>query len=173
MRSTVQRFSSDFTGSVKYSTSCPSRRDSPCAARRAMPMSFGLSDSGSRGREAIGHNHCFVFCSPRVRLPGPAVKGRSGGGNWTYVPCAISGVVPIRSRREQSAFVEHSSPGAPHNVVFVVWADGKLLCRVLRLERRGREPLEGSVKGVVVLGGARTPLASPERLRTKALEVSH
>jgi len=31
---------------------------------------------------------------------------------------------------------------------------------------------EGSVKGIVVLGGARAPLVLPERLRTKALEIS-
>jgi hypothetical protein len=31
---------------------------------------------------------------------------------------------------------------------------------------------EGSVKGIVVLGGAKAPLALPERLRTKTLEIS-
>ena len=31
---------------------------------------------------------------------------------------------------------------------------------------------EGSVKGIVVLGGAAAPLGLPERLRTKALEIS-
>jgi hypothetical protein len=31
---------------------------------------------------------------------------------------------------------------------------------------------EGVVKGVVVLGGAQAPLASPEKLRTKTLEIS-
>ena len=31
---------------------------------------------------------------------------------------------------------------------------------------------EGSVKGIVILGGAKAPLVSPERLRTKTLEIS-
>jgi hypothetical protein len=31
---------------------------------------------------------------------------------------------------------------------------------------------EGSVKGILILGGARAPLGSPERLRTKTLEIS-
>jgi hypothetical protein len=31
---------------------------------------------------------------------------------------------------------------------------------------------EGSVKGIVFLGGASAPLALPERLRTKTLEIS-
>jgi hypothetical protein len=31
---------------------------------------------------------------------------------------------------------------------------------------------EDSAKGIVILGGAIAPLALPERLRTKALEIS-
>jgi hypothetical protein len=31
---------------------------------------------------------------------------------------------------------------------------------------------EGSVKGIVILGGAQAPPGLPERLRTKALEIS-
>jgi hypothetical protein len=31
---------------------------------------------------------------------------------------------------------------------------------------------EGAVKGIVVLGGAKAPLGLPERLRTKAPEIS-
>src|ERR1700733_3948944 len=66
----TQRFSNDLDGSVKYSTSCPSRRDSPSEAMRAMPTSRDLSDSGSRGREAIR----FALCSPIVTRQNRAVK---------------------------------------------------------------------------------------------------
>jgi hypothetical protein len=31
---------------------------------------------------------------------------------------------------------------------------------------------EGSVKDIIILGSAGAPLCSPERLRTKALEIS-
>src|SRR5579864_8581288 len=50
MRVPVQRFSSERTGSVKYSTSCPWRTLSPCVASRAMPTNRG-PESGSKGRE--------------------------------------------------------------------------------------------------------------------------
>src|SRR5258708_11958953 len=52
MRDPLHRFSSDRTGNVKYSTSCPCRTLSPCAASRAMPTSRG-PESGSKGREDI------------------------------------------------------------------------------------------------------------------------
>src|SRR5512146_2276894 len=62
MRGTLQRLSSERTGRVKNSTSWPGWRNSPWAARRAMPTrGLGASD-GSRGREAIGS---FAFCSPQ------------------------------------------------------------------------------------------------------------
>src|SRR5271169_6398985 len=51
MRAEVQRLSSDFTGRVKYSTSCPSAMDSPSAARRAIPTRRG-PDGASKGRES-------------------------------------------------------------------------------------------------------------------------
>ena len=38
------------------------------------------------------------------------------------------------------------------------------------LSRVPLDKSEGSVKGTPLLGGARAPLISPERLRTKALE---
>jgi hypothetical protein len=44
-----------------------------------------------------------------------------------------------------------------------------------QLQNYGRVPLdknEGGVNGIVVLGSAETPLFSPERLRTKTLEIS-
>src|SRR5438309_6010455 len=56
----TQRFSKDLLGSVKYSTLCPSRRDSPSAASRAMPINCGLSEEGSKGREDM--------YSPFIRL---------------------------------------------------------------------------------------------------------
>src|SRR5581483_48337 len=72
MRSTVQRFSSERTGRVKYSTSCPWRRDSPSAASRAIPTSLG-EVFGSRGREAMGAQ-IFAICSPILREEKRAVK---------------------------------------------------------------------------------------------------
>src|SRR5580698_6505975 len=74
MRTPVQRLSSDRTGSVKYSTSCPCRSDSPSEARRAMPMSLGL-DSGKMGREAIDR---FAFYSPYSITPSFASQGCFG-----------------------------------------------------------------------------------------------
>src|ERR1700730_16172574 len=59
MRTPVQRLSRERTGRVKYSTSCPWRRDSPSAANRAMPISLDAG-SGKRGRVAIRR---FAFCS--------------------------------------------------------------------------------------------------------------
>ena len=41
--------------------------------------------------------------------------------------------------------------------------------------KHSRVPLdksEGSVKGIVILGGASSTAAAPERLRTKTLEIS-
>src|SRR5579872_137291 len=52
-RRLIQRFSRDFEGRVKYSTLWPPRKDSPSAARRAMPISRGLSPIGSKGRGAM------------------------------------------------------------------------------------------------------------------------
>src|ERR1700722_39517 len=83
----THRFSSDLDARVKYSTSCPSRRDAPSDAKRAIPISLGLSEGASKGREVIEY-------SPFVRLqyafPGKLVKrgksgrngrsGRDGGG---------------------------------------------------------------------------------------------
>jgi hypothetical protein len=60
--------------------------------------------------------------------------------------------------------------GGPHNALFVVWGFYQSLQRTQR-----RVPLdknEGGVNGIVVLGSAETPLFSPERLRTKTLEIS-
>src|SRR5579885_3230010 len=78
MCSTVQRFSSERTGRVKYSTSCPWRRDSPSAASRAIPFSLG-EEFGSRGREAMG-THIFAICSPIAREEKRAVKVLQRGG---------------------------------------------------------------------------------------------
>ena len=39
-------------------------------------------------------------------------------------------------------------------------------------ERVALDKSEGSVKGIVVLGGASSTAAAPERLRTKTLEIS-
>ena len=44
--------------------------------------------------------------------------------------------------------------------------------RRLSLGRVALDKSEVSVKGVVLLGSAPAPLASPERLRTKTLEIS-
>src|ERR1700722_11408804 len=78
----THRFSSDLDARVKYSTSCPSRRDAPSDAKRAIPISLGLSEGASKGREVIEY-------SPFVRLqyafPGKLVKrGKSGrnGRSW-------------------------------------------------------------------------------------------
>src|SRR5580700_6343702 len=66
----TQRFSSDLAGRVKYSTWWPSRRDSPSAARRAMPTRRGwslsgrLSGSESRGREDIEFLLLFAYNRP-------------------------------------------------------------------------------------------------------------
>src|ERR1700684_1747598 len=57
-RRLVQRFSRDFAGSVKYSTLCPARRDSPCEASRAMPTSGDFSGSGNKGRDGTA---CIRF----------------------------------------------------------------------------------------------------------------
>src|SRR5436305_8398223 len=63
----MQRLSSDFEGNVKYSTSCPSRIDSPSAASRAMPTSRGFSETGSKGREAIILRLLFAHDIPRTK----------------------------------------------------------------------------------------------------------
>src|SRR4029077_5869669 len=73
LRLLTTRFSSDRVGRVKYSMLCPSRIDSPCAARRAMPMSLGLSESGRRGKVDI-----FAFCSPIVVATGGRCQEREG-----------------------------------------------------------------------------------------------
>src|SRR5579863_768711 len=52
----TQRFSSDLAGRVKYSTLCPSRRDSPSEARRAMPTRWGLSGRGNKGRDSMTYS---------------------------------------------------------------------------------------------------------------------
>src|SRR5271170_286044 len=58
LRPLTTRLSSDRVPSVKYSTLCPSRSDSPAAAMRAMPINFGEdSISGSSGSEVIGRTH--------------------------------------------------------------------------------------------------------------------
>src|SRR5436853_3019431 len=64
MRADVDRFSSERTGRVKYSTLWLSRSDSPSAASRAIPTSLGSSESGSRGREAMAG----ILYSPFIRL---------------------------------------------------------------------------------------------------------
>src|SRR5580692_7532959 len=68
-RPLTQRFSSDFAGRVKYSTLCPSRRDSPSDASRAMPTSGDLAGSANKGRLGI-----FAFCSPTINLKTALVK---------------------------------------------------------------------------------------------------
>src|SRR5258708_33771637 len=53
----MQRLSKEREGSVKYSTWCPSRSNSPCEASRAMPINCGLSPRmGRRGRESIEYS---------------------------------------------------------------------------------------------------------------------
>src|SRR5258708_8633899 len=74
-RPLVQRFSRDFAGRVKYSTLCPSRRDSPSEARRAMPTSGDFPGSANSGKLDI-----FVFCSPIIRRRNAAVKSGWGEG---------------------------------------------------------------------------------------------
>src|SRR6476659_990590 len=64
MRVPVQRLRIDLAGRVKYSILCPSRRNWPWEARRAMPINFG-SGGGSRGNEPIRY-------SPFVRYARPA-----------------------------------------------------------------------------------------------------
>src|SRR6185436_12142271 len=64
-RSLEQRLRRDFTGRVKYSTSCPCRTLSPCEASRAMPTRR-VPESGSKGREDIT---IFAFSSPIIALP--------------------------------------------------------------------------------------------------------
>src|SRR4029077_7042612 len=76
LRLLTTRFSSDRVGRVKYSMLCPSRIDSPCAARRAMPMSLGLSESGGRGKVDI-----FAFCSPIVTATGGRCQEGKGIGD--------------------------------------------------------------------------------------------
>src|SRR5216683_8398967 len=74
MRTPVQRLSRERAGRVKYSTSCPWRRDSPSEASRAMPMCLG-EDSGRRGRVAMV---IFAFCSPMIAGDGGARQGVGG-----------------------------------------------------------------------------------------------
>src|ERR1022692_417269 len=66
-RRLTQRFSRDFAGSVKYSTSCPSRRDAPSEARRAMPTSGDFCGSANKGRVGMG-NSPFVRQTIRLKL---------------------------------------------------------------------------------------------------------
>src|SRR5215472_16217282 len=81
LRLLTTRFSSERVGRVKYSMLCPSRIDSPWAASRAMPMSLGLSNSGSRGRVAMIR---FLFAYDRTieNWMSSAVRGENTtGGN--------------------------------------------------------------------------------------------
>src|SRR5271167_4892933 len=52
-RGEVQRFNSERAGSVKYSTKCPWRSDSPCAASLAIPTSGCLLDSPTCAPSAL------------------------------------------------------------------------------------------------------------------------
>src|SRR5215471_2689293 len=74
----TQRFSNDFVESVKYSTLCPSRSDSPWEARRAMPTRAGLSGRESRGKDDIPR---FAFCSPNILLPDRLCQDLEGSEN--------------------------------------------------------------------------------------------
>ena len=74
----TQRLSSDLAGRVKYSTLCPSRSDSPCAASRAMPMRAGFAGNGGKGREDVG---IFAFYSLCYSASGIAVKWDRGVTN--------------------------------------------------------------------------------------------
>src|SRR5208282_1858326 len=70
LRRLTTRLSSDRVPSVKYSTLCPSRSDSPAAAIRAMPTSFGGdSKSGSSGCAVIGAGdirYLFAYDNSRI-----------------------------------------------------------------------------------------------------------
>src|SRR5580658_8973549 len=61
LRLLTQRFSKDFAGRVKYSTSCPSRRDSPSEASRAMPTSEDFCETGNRGNDNIVIRLLFAY----------------------------------------------------------------------------------------------------------------
>src|SRR5271163_1000298 len=82
MRAEVQRFRSERTGRVKYSTSCPWRRDSPVAARRAMPISFGFR-SGSKGREVTVIRLLFAY---DTRAIGSRQERTFGGSQVHFNP---------------------------------------------------------------------------------------
>lgn len=72
-RRLTTRLRSERDSRVKYSTLWPSRRDSPSAARRAIPSSCGLElQSGSKGREDIGVG--FAICSPNIAQDSTRVK---------------------------------------------------------------------------------------------------
>src|ERR1700731_2137741 len=70
----MQRFSRERLGRVKYSTLCPSRRDSPSEARRAIPTKGGLSGGGNIGKDFM-RSVVIRFLFAYSRLPG----GRSQG----------------------------------------------------------------------------------------------
>ena len=75
----IHLFSRDFAGNVKYSTLCPSRMDSPSAARRAIPTRRGVSGDGKIGKEGI----VSPFVSPRIIRLILNVKRKRGEGKET------------------------------------------------------------------------------------------
>src|SRR5579871_1393726 len=72
-RRLTQRFSRDLELRVKYSTLCPSRRDSPSEASRAIPTSRGFSETGSKGRDGIMIRLLFAHGKLRWRGCQPAL----------------------------------------------------------------------------------------------------
>src|SRR5436190_18658270 len=60
IREPEQRFNTDRTGRVKYSTSCPWRTLLPWAARRAMPTRR-WPESGSKGRVSMVFRLLFAI----------------------------------------------------------------------------------------------------------------
>src|SRR6266404_8571512 len=91
LRWLTTRLNSERDPSVKYSTLWPSRRDSPSAAIRAMPTSFGRApESGRSGREDI---LIFALYSPNIRLRYAYEEPLSSCQKAVVVGCRGSGII--------------------------------------------------------------------------------
>src|SRR5207302_7182425 len=97
LRLLTQRFSKDFAGRVKYSTLWPSRRDSRCEARRAMPTSGDFCGRGNREREPMrirllfANNKCFRrHCQARDAGEDAPPGSRRDGGATVAESVALS-----------------------------------------------------------------------------------
>jgi len=97
--------------------------------------------------------HSFVKFLSKFRYK---VEGRQAGG-------------PDRQKQERAPLLRRLHHKSHPLFLYVHRLPGH------RFHHPGRVPLdkrEGSVKGKLLLGGVFAPLRSPERLRTKTLEIS-